>query len=50
MNPARTFGPALAAGVWDSHAVYWIGPLAGGGFAGWLYNTFLLKDAWQGAE
>jgi glycerol uptake facilitator-like aquaporin len=45
MNPARTFGPALAAGVWDSHAVYWIGPLAGGGFAGWLYNTFLLKDA-----
>jgi MIP family channel proteins len=45
MNPARTFGPALAAGVWDSHAVYWIGPLAGGGFAGWLYNTFLLKEA-----
>ena len=45
MNPARTFGPALAAGVWDSHAVYWIGPLAGGGLAGWVYNTFLLKEA-----
>ena len=45
MNPARTFGPALVAGVWDGHAVYWIGPLLGGGIAGWLYNTFLLKEA-----
>ncbi len=45
MNPARTFGPALVAGVWDAHAVYWIGPLIGGAFAGWLYNTFLLKEA-----
>jgi glycerol uptake facilitator-like aquaporin len=43
MNPARTFGPALAAGVWDGHAVYWIGPLLGGAAAGWIYNTFLLQ-------
>jgi aquaporin TIP len=43
MNPARTFGPALVAGVWDAHSVYWIGPLLGGAIAGWLYNTFLLR-------
>jgi len=29
MNPARSFGPALASGVWDSHWLYWIGPLLG---------------------
>jgi aquaporin Z len=29
MNPARTLGPALAAGRWDSHWAYWIGPTVG---------------------
>jgi glycerol uptake facilitator protein len=29
LNPARDFGPALAAGAWTEHYVYWIGPLAG---------------------
>lgn len=29
LNPARSFGPALAANVWDVHWVYWAGPLAG---------------------
>lgn len=43
MNPARTFGPALAAGYWDNHIVYWIGPLAGGGLAGLVYGRFLIK-------
>jgi glycerol uptake facilitator protein len=30
MNPARTFGPALAARHWINHGVYWVGPLFGG--------------------
>jgi len=43
MNPARTFGPALAAGYWDNHIVYWVGPLAGGALAGLVYGRFLIK-------
>uniref|UniRef100_A0A3Q4AJA6 Uncharacterized protein n=1 Tax=Mola mola TaxID=94237 RepID=A0A3Q4AJA6_MOLML len=29
MNPARAFGPAIIAGHWDKHWVYWIGPVCG---------------------
>ena len=43
MNPARAFGPALAAQHWANHGVYWVGPLAGGVVAGWLYDTLYLK-------
>jgi len=43
MNPARTFGPGLAAGFWADHLVYWIGPLAGGALAGAVYGRFLIK-------
>jgi len=45
LNPARAFGPALASNHWTNHGVYWIGPLAGGVAAGWLYDTlFLTKE------
>ncbi|HEV8243727.1 MAG TPA: aquaporin [Nitrospirales bacterium] len=44
MNPARTFGPALAGGYWADHIVYWIGPLLGGGLAGLFYTKFLIKS------
>ncbi len=41
MNPARTFGPALASGYWQDDLVYWIGPLVGAA-AGALIYTYLL--------
>lgn len=42
MNPARAFGPALAAAEWTAHTVYWIGPLAGGAAASLLWSRVLL--------
>ncbi|MDQ6631279.1 MAG: aquaporin [Verrucomicrobiota bacterium] len=44
MNPARTFGPALASGHWNNQLVYWIGPLLGGGLAGLIYGRFLIYE------
>jgi aquaporin Z len=45
LNPARAFGPALAATHWANHLVYWVGPLAGGFLAGLLYDSLYLKKA-----
>lgn len=33
MNPARSFGPALASGVWTAHWLYWLAPLLGAALA-----------------
>ncbi len=44
MNPARTFGPAVASGHWNNHYVYWIGPLLGGALAGLIYGRFLIEE------
>jgi glycerol uptake facilitator-like aquaporin len=41
MNPARVFGPAVAAQFWKAHYVYWIGPLLGGAAAGFIYRVFI---------
>jgi MIP family channel proteins len=42
MNPARAFGPALIAGAWEHHWLWWVGPLAGGALAGWIYNGVVM--------
>ena len=44
MNPARTFGPAIAAHHWVNHGVYWVGPLFGGIIATVLYERIFLRD------
>ena len=42
MNPARAFGPAVAAGEWVGHIAYWAGPVAGALLAALLWEYFLL--------
>jgi len=44
-NPARAFGPALMAGYWQDHWLYWVGPMLGGGAAAVLYDRFFLSRA-----
>jgi aquaporin TIP len=45
MNPARTFGSAIASGHWDNHLVYWIGPLIGGALAASVHHFFFMVKA-----
>jgi len=45
MNPARSFGPALVAGEWDDHWIYWAGPLAGGALAALGYHFAFLRGS-----
>lgn len=33
MNPARSFGPALAGDIWTAHWLYWAAPLLGAAIA-----------------
>lgn len=45
MNPARSFGPAVASGDFSGHWIYWAGPLIGGGLAGIIYpNVFMQQE------
>lgn len=50
MNPARSFGPAVASGDFSGHWVYWVGPLIGGGLAGLVYTYSFLCGTYTPLE
>ena len=42
LNPARSFGPAVASGIFEGHLIYWAGPIVGGVAGALLYDTLFL--------
>jgi len=44
INPARSFGPAVVAGSWVDHWVFWVGPMTGAAVAAVVYDA-TLKEA-----
>lgn len=43
LNPARSFGPALATGVYEAQAIYWFAPIVGAVVASVLYDQLFLR-------
>ncbi|HEX2723417.1 MAG TPA: aquaporin [Gemmatimonadaceae bacterium] len=43
MNPARSFGPAVASGVFEAQFIYWLAPIAGAITAAVLYEYLFLR-------
>ena len=43
MNPARSFGPAVASGYFEAQIIYWAAPIAAGIVASLLYEYLFLR-------
>jgi glycerol uptake facilitator-like aquaporin len=45
MNPARWFGPAVVAGIYDNAIVWIVGPLLGAGIVALIFRYLFLPEA-----
>jgi MIP family channel proteins len=43
LNPARSFGPAVASGILEGQVVYWTGPIIGAILAALLYDQLFIR-------
>lgn len=43
LNPARSFGPAVASGILEGQVVYWTGPIIGAIVAALLYDQLFIR-------
>jgi MIP family channel proteins len=43
MNPARSFGPAVASGVYEAQLLYWFAPITGAVVASLLYEYLFMR-------
>jgi aquaporin Z len=43
VNPARSFGPAVASGIFEAQLIYWLAPIVGGVAAALLYEHLFLR-------
>lgn len=43
MNPARSFGPAVASGIYEGQVIYWTAPILGAVLAALLYEHLFLR-------
>lgn len=49
-NPARSLGPAVAAGIWTAHWLYWVAPIVGMVIGMHLYEYLRPASATEGAR
>jgi aquaporin Z len=45
MNPARSFGPAVASGIFEGQVIYWAAPIVGSIAAALIYDFLFLRRA-----
>lgn len=50
LNPARSFGPAVASGVFEAQIIYWLAPITGGVIAALIYEHLFLKREVEPAD
>ena len=45
MNPARSFGPAVASNIYEGQLIYWLAPIVGALLAALIYDRLFLPRA-----